>query len=872
MDAALQGLTREVLRHQPADIYWFAAQYFENLIRSRAGETTSIRESHTSKGTSRVAKTSSVKYSGNAASLAATTGTVAVLTAASASHPSAPPWEETTRVEHITTTQSSTTLSTVVSQSESSQMALGNDSGKTEVTSQSSEDASQHEHGAGVVKSQTGKSTKKRNSKTSKEKEGKTASVVGSRAHIISIENKKVESDHAIEKYGEMTSQVSSIVQEIAHDTVLKTKEISMKVSDLGSKTEHAIEKGKQETQEPLTELQTNNSKGKRGTRRLRRQTKSVDSSSDISEKADRFNLDKTNNSTETTIEKDALSVTLPVEQTEKASGHIAADSIELKSLHGSGDQHDVNNLRIATQELSNRNETVNLSASPMEDFAHQSSYKALSQEVGENFSELKAEEVCIQSEGSVRKSSKHDILQETCEDGSHKTVEEKAEETKEEKHEAREKTSLERKSNVQVDENGGIVEEEITITTTEQSLKHETTVSKSWTMETTIETLADGETRVIERMIIHSPPPGSAADLEKEGMASGEGNHVKSDLEVAKEATSQALSQTTAETLESSEGVDRDSIVTTTNILKDSPLNNQAATDETKEFGIVDATHARKSIEKIGAALQSAEKTLEDVTSVDGVTNVSIAKHSKTDHNASEKGLQLESSTTETTKLEDATTQREFGLIDLQDAKKSLEQITNALSEAEESFPLQRSHGDAREISNVQQSDVDEDGKETFHKVSETSNDRHADVDENGDELLKEGTVYDRKITVLAGETLTSIGEAANVSLQSEILKTDALSETTEHISTVESTSNSSIILQSETGNGSDSILDVPDTSVEKMHQKIKTDGPSEVDDNLNGTVIESTKDVTKVSRNRSNSSDASLDGPGEVDENGKV
>lgn len=36
MDAALQGLTREVLRHQPADIYWFAAQYFETLVRRRA--------------------------------------------------------------------------------------------------------------------------------------------------------------------------------------------------------------------------------------------------------------------------------------------------------------------------------------------------------------------------------------------------------------------------------------------------------------------------------------------------------------------------------------------------------------------------------------------------------------------------------------------------------------------------------------------------------------------------------------------------------------------------------------------------------------------------------------------------------------------
>lgn len=37
MDAALQGLTREVLRHQPGDIYSFAAQYFESLVRARDG-------------------------------------------------------------------------------------------------------------------------------------------------------------------------------------------------------------------------------------------------------------------------------------------------------------------------------------------------------------------------------------------------------------------------------------------------------------------------------------------------------------------------------------------------------------------------------------------------------------------------------------------------------------------------------------------------------------------------------------------------------------------------------------------------------------------------------------------------------------------
>ncbi|PSN49249.1 hypothetical protein C0J52_08420 [Blattella germanica] len=32
MDAALEGLTREVLKQQPRDIYWFAAEHFESLI------------------------------------------------------------------------------------------------------------------------------------------------------------------------------------------------------------------------------------------------------------------------------------------------------------------------------------------------------------------------------------------------------------------------------------------------------------------------------------------------------------------------------------------------------------------------------------------------------------------------------------------------------------------------------------------------------------------------------------------------------------------------------------------------------------------------------------------------------------------------
>jgi hypothetical protein len=35
LDAALEGLAREVLKQQPRDIYWFAAEYFETLVRLR---------------------------------------------------------------------------------------------------------------------------------------------------------------------------------------------------------------------------------------------------------------------------------------------------------------------------------------------------------------------------------------------------------------------------------------------------------------------------------------------------------------------------------------------------------------------------------------------------------------------------------------------------------------------------------------------------------------------------------------------------------------------------------------------------------------------------------------------------------------------
>lgn len=41
LDAALEGLAREVLKQQPRDIYWFAAQHFETLVslRNMGGES-----------------------------------------------------------------------------------------------------------------------------------------------------------------------------------------------------------------------------------------------------------------------------------------------------------------------------------------------------------------------------------------------------------------------------------------------------------------------------------------------------------------------------------------------------------------------------------------------------------------------------------------------------------------------------------------------------------------------------------------------------------------------------------------------------------------------------------------------------------------
>ncbi|KAJ4448310.1 hypothetical protein ANN_10325 [Periplaneta americana] len=44
MDAALEGLTREVLKQQPRDIYWFAAEHFEKLVQLRdmGGESITI--------------------------------------------------------------------------------------------------------------------------------------------------------------------------------------------------------------------------------------------------------------------------------------------------------------------------------------------------------------------------------------------------------------------------------------------------------------------------------------------------------------------------------------------------------------------------------------------------------------------------------------------------------------------------------------------------------------------------------------------------------------------------------------------------------------------------------------------------------------
>jgi len=35
LEDALEGLAREILRHQPKDLYEFSAEYFEGLLRQR---------------------------------------------------------------------------------------------------------------------------------------------------------------------------------------------------------------------------------------------------------------------------------------------------------------------------------------------------------------------------------------------------------------------------------------------------------------------------------------------------------------------------------------------------------------------------------------------------------------------------------------------------------------------------------------------------------------------------------------------------------------------------------------------------------------------------------------------------------------------
>ncbi|KAK3926797.1 Helicase SKI2W [Frankliniella fusca] len=762
MDAALQGLTREVLRHQPADIYWFAAQYFENLIRLRGGHVEEIITHHQLKkstSTIQMEQTNSSKLSGSVASLAATTGTVAVITTASASQPSAPPFEETSWVEEHTISQSH--LSKTTSQSEESQVLSGNRSSVHEITSLSSEEASLHENNASS-KSLKGKSEKKHSRKT-KGKGSKSASVTSGTDQHIPTKGSKAKN----EKYGEIENQVSSIVKEIAHDTVLKTEEISKAASTV-EKTFQSVEgNGKQEG-EPLS----NNGSSKRNTRRLRRQTKSVDSSSDKSESGDKTQLHSTLTEAVMNVRNEATAVSVTTEESkENIVSHVMTESSERRDLNSIRDDMRVHNdykLNSVAQDSQ-----MNQISEPLQrEIAQNLVYMTSDHENGQSTSDTKEEELRIQTEGSVRKSSKHDISEEKCDDGTHKKVEEKAEETQEEKREASEKTILERKSNVQVDENGDIVEEEITITRTEQSLTHETTVSKSWTMETTIETLADGETRVIERMIIHSPPLDSTNGLIQETNDQGASSNVQYESKEVNDLTNSVASNNieTNTTLElgdsapSSNSVEMNSAAKISSLLEDSISKSE--NDVTKDFGVVIAEDAKKSLDQIGVALEIANSSLSSPHANQG-TGISNEHHTHEYVETAERNFNKDSS--EMVTLADRTTKKEFGLINVDEVHKSLKHITHTLSEVEQSLELSKTHQVADESSADHDVEVGEHSNVLLAASETTVHPELASTGQEAGPLEESGPMRISKT-----DSILSLGEGGTHSLEAHALVPD--------------------------------------------------------------------------------------------------
>ncbi|KAJ1528401.1 hypothetical protein ONE63_006816 [Megalurothrips usitatus] len=764
MDAALQGLTREVLRHQPDDIYWFAAQYFENLIRARGGgrveEFTAWQETRTSKRSSQsstfVSSTQQDVSGSGIAALAATTGTVAVLATASASQRAS--WDGADQVEErVSKSSSHSSTSNVVTRSETLHSVRMEHTGHQDDSPRGSDKTG--------GSSKTSKKRLAKKDKARKDKESKSAS---SSSQEIESDSSKSAKTGSLSPKGVITKQVDTIVKGLAHDTVITAEEISKKTAEKssvihkdGELTEMAIEKSES--------VQNDITRPKRSTRKLKRQTKSVDSASfsDRSENGDT----QLRGAARSGIATETNETSVVGSHTETANSHgitlstTAKEIVELQQLkewvdgadHSS--QTKSSDHESAPERVENSTSQADKVSSvpPEPNFTHyETAYVITNEVIGENPSDIKSEELRVLSEGSVRKSSAHDIREETGEDGSHLTTEEKAEETKEEKHEATEKTVLERKSNVQVGENGDIVEEEITITRTEQSSKTETTVSKSWTMETTIETLADGETRVIERMILHSPPHDEGEKDEAVVKVEGEKQtqlHHQENVNTKPDDVPTKGKQMAEEELASRSSeveaiaVGHEILTEEIDILKDNHeptiTTNVAVgdagrvpTEHAREFGLIDAEEAKKSIEHITVALEKAENSLNVLQQDAEVHDVHESKTEtvtiqEDEVKLSEKLTTISMPTGEHRRdaLMEASvpvdedghevTKAEFGLIDAEEAKKSLEQISVALIRAEESIDALQSHENVLVRHSVENEELDsareevnEDGK----------------------------------------------------------------------------------------------------------------------------------------------------------------
>lgn len=675
------------------------------------------------------------------AALAATTGTVAVLATASASsQPSAPPWPTTIHSEEHGSAHSVTSTTKVESHSVRSH--------SRQVETISSHPADRQSSNEGDCRHMSESESTRENQKnyvdfqgnlqSSQKETGPDSAAIHSHetnANEKNLEeNRQLNYDSSPSKFGEISMHVNTIAQELAHDTVMKTEEISRTVVE----KEHEENASAAISQKNSIESEETEADEKKGTKqkpgilKLKRQTKSVDraSSSDKSEFGNKnkdesitlITLAKASNE-DNNVDVSSHSSTDEKIELEQVQSRTAADvSCELKQLHDWANSVSVERTDVksdsAVEHLQQKtNESINVEVFPPNEdkMQHETSFLEPEDVIGEVPTDLKAEEIRFTEEGSVRKSSAHDIREETDEDGLHVTTEEKAEETKEEKREGRERTVLERKSNVQVDENGDTVEEEITITRTEQSSRHETTVSKSWTMETTIETLADGETHVIERMILHTPP----SDVhEVSEMITGQDTHTKPEEGKLSEHKNTFKSPNenqvgvtfsnnapeighveVSETKEvSQENVPSENIEPTDSSFDASDIPSPITIHEKQEFGLMDAEEARKSMEHITIALANVENSLDllqqESHSPDAQSkrNDEIGIESTADVPRSPIVSNLKDTSNLVKQIEvdeygNEILKQEFGLISPDEAKKSIQQITAALAKAEETL-----------------------------------------------------------------------------------------------------------------------------------------------------------------------------------------